>query len=270
VDGFALVRDTLLETNVERKIAQAHALFAAWQAGELTLTPSETPVEPIHVPGRPDRPTLVSPFNVARRSVHTREGRGALIHALAHIEFNAINLALDAAYRFRDLPRDYVGDWLKVASEEAYHFSLLREHLTSYGFAYGDFNAHDGLWEMAVKTAHDPLVRMALVPRVLEARGIDASPALMEKFKTAKDARAVEILEIILRDEIGHVVIGNRWYRFLCEARGVDPLETFRRLLIEFNAPRVRAPFFESARKEAGFTEAELRLLSDIAAARRP
>jgi uncharacterized ferritin-like protein (DUF455 family) len=256
----------LAECDIETKLAQVQALCVDWGAGRLTLEPGTAP-EPIAVPvpGRPERPILVSPFEVERRKVFTPAGRATLVHALTHIEFNAINLALDAVYRFRGLPREFYSDWLKVAHEEAQHFALLRDHLRILGFEYGDFTAHNGLWEMALKTAHDPLVRLALVPRVLEARGLDANPALVNKFKSGGDQRMVEILEIILRDEIGHVAIGNRWYAYLCERRGIDPIATFRTLLQEHAAPRIRPPFHLPARRAAGFSEAELALLQDFA-----
>jgi uncharacterized ferritin-like protein (DUF455 family) len=207
----------------------------------------------------------VAPPQLEQRKVSTLEGRAALIHAIAHIEFNAINLALDAAYRFRGLPAEYYGDWIGVAAEEAQHFTLLRDHLRTLGYDYGSFSAHNGLWEMALKTAHDPLVRMALVPRVLEARGLDVSPALIAKFKSCGDKRAVEILEVIQRDEVGHVRIGNRWYRYLCQQRGVDPMETFRQLLKEYDAPRLRPPFATDARRRAGFSDPELDMLHALA-----
>lgn len=239
------------------KVQQAQALYAAWLRNE--LKPEEGwPVEVIEEPGRPLRPELVPPLDVPRRKMTTPKGRAALIHALAHIEFNAINLALDAVYRFRGLPSAYYGDWLKVAAEEALHFQLLRDHLGSLGHDYGDFAAHNGLWEMAMKTAHDPLVRMALVPRVLEARGLDATPAIVEKLRSAGDDKAVAILAIIERDEIGHVAIGNRWYLHLCQERGLEPVQTFRRLLKEFDAPPLKPPFNIEARRKSGFAEAEL------------
>jgi uncharacterized ferritin-like protein (DUF455 family) len=268
VNLFAQVVDALRETDPSRKVVLTRALGAQWDAGELVLDDA-APVAPIGAPGRPGRPVLVSPLAVERRSVHTCEGRAALIHALAHIEFNAINLALDAVYRFRGMPREYYGDWLTVAAEEAYHFTLLRDHLASLGYDYGDFAAHNGLWEMAVKTAHDPLVRMALVPRVLEARGLDVSPALVRKLQSAGDQRAVEILGIIERDEIGHVRIGNRWYAHLCAERGLDPIATFRTLVREFGAPRLRPPFHAAARRAAGFSDRELELLEQLAAERQ-
>ena len=264
---FAAALDALLACDPCAKVAAAQQLRNDWLAGRCDLSAADAcAVVSLPVPGRPPRPELVSPRAVARRHVATLEGRAALIHSLAHIEFNAINLALDAVYRFRGLPRDYYGDWLKVAAEEAHHFSLLRAHLQGLGYDYGSFTAHNGLWEMAVKTAHDPLVRMALVPRVLEARGLDAAPALIQKLDSCGDRRAVEILAIIQRDEITHVAIGNRWYRYLCAQRGLDPIETFTRLLREYDGPPLRPPFAEAARLQAGFTAEEMSLLETLAA----
>ena len=214
------------------------------------------PVAPL--PGRPARPALVPPMQVKQRSPATAAGRAALIHAIAHIEFNAINLALDAIWRFPGLPEAYYRDWLQVAGEEALHFGLLREHLRGLGHDYGDFPAHDGLWTMTAKTAHDPVARMALVPRTLEARGLDATPPLQRKFAQAGDARAVEILGVILRDEIGHVAIGNRWYRWLCERDGLDPVALYPELAERYQAPRPRPPLNFEARAAAGFVPAEL------------
>ncbi len=265
---FANVHHVLLLSDPDAKAAATVAIRADWDAGRFEPD-HDTPVSTIGEPGRPDKPVLVTPREVAARSVHTAEGRAALIHALAHIEFNAINLALDAVYRFRHLPPEYYGDWLQVAAEEAYHFTLLRDHLRTLGYEYGDFAAHNGLWEMAVKTAHDPLVRMALVPRVLEARGLDVTPAIGRKLKQAGDARAVEILAIIHSDEIGHVRIGNRWYGYLCAQRGLEPVATFRKLLEEYGTLRLRRPFDQVARRQAGFSARELELLEELAASPR-
>ena len=218
---------------------------------------------PNDLPGRPATPRLMAALQVPKRSPFTTEGRGALIHAIAHIEFNAINLALDAIWRFPDMPRDYYFDWLKVAAEEALHFNLLQDHLLSLGHRYGDFNAHDGLWTMAEKTAGDVLARMALVPRTLEARGLDATPPLQAKLARAGDHRAVEILTIILKDEIGHVEIGNRWYRHLCRERGLDPVAIYPGLAKRFEAPRLRPPFNWEARGAAGFSAEEMTFLRE-------
>lgn len=180
---------------------------------------------------------------------------------MAHIEFNAINLALDAIYRFRALPIEYYGDWLQVAVEESRHFTLLHQHLQTLGFGYGSYEAHDGLWQMCAKTAHDPLVRMALVPRLLEARGLDANPAISMKLAKIGDTRGVQILETILRDEISHVRIGNRWYAHLCAQRGVDPAGEFQKLLKEYGASAPRPPLHRAARRAAGFSDEELAYL---------
>ena len=196
-----------------------------------------------------------------QRSPFTPEGRAALVHSICHIEFNAINLALDAAWRFDGMPREFHLDWVRVAAEEAYHFGLLREHLASLGYAYGDFPAHDNLWAMCERTNGDIIARMALVPRTLEARGLDASPLIQERLRkvgTAPAMRAVEILDIILRDEIGHVAIGNRWYRWLCEREGLDPIAHYDVLATKYDAPRLHPPFNDLARRDAGFTEDEL------------
>jgi uncharacterized ferritin-like protein (DUF455 family) len=177
---------------------------------------------------------------------------------VAHIEFNAINLALDAVYRFRDLPEAYYGDWLQVAAEEAYHFSLLRERLRELDCTYGELPAHNGLWEQACKTDHDVLIRMALVPRVLEARGLDVTPGMMQRLREVGDEPTIAILEIILRDEIGHVRIGSHWFRYCCAQRGLEPEATFRQLIREVLQGPLRGPFYTEARLQAGFSANEL------------
>lgn len=262
-DLFNRARAALMECDPDAKCAAVRGLLRDWNDGLSMVDDGQAAVAVLN-PGRPARPPLVSPRAVERRKVSTPQGRAALLHSLAHIEFNAVNLALDALYRFRDLPREYYGDWIRVATEEAHHFTLLRDHLCTLGFDYGSFSAHNGLWEMAVKTAHDPLVRMALVPRLLEARGLDASPALIAKLGACGDRRAAEIMEIIRRDEIEHVRIGNRWYAYLCARRGVDALATFRHLLVAHGA-RMRTPFDLAARRRAGFSEAELDLIQELA-----
>ena len=214
------------------------------------------------IPGRPDNPELVAPHSLPKRSMRTIEGRAALIHALAHIEFNAINLALDAIWRFNHMPENYYTDWLKVASEEAYHFSLLNSHLKTLGYAYGDFSGHNSLWEMVDRTKDDVLARMALVPRTMEARGLDASPPLRNKLAQVGDTDAAEILDIILRDEIGHVAIGNYWFNWLCSKRNLDPMITFEALCLQYKAPKLKPPFNLEARRKAGFSESELALLA--------
>jgi uncharacterized ferritin-like protein (DUF455 family) len=242
------------------KAAAARELFASL-APATAIDTAETLAEPPGLPGRPARPRLVPATAVPRRSPFTPEGRAALLHSIAHIEFNAINLALDAVWRFPGMPADYYRDWLRVAGEEALHYGLLTEHLATLGHAYGDFDAHDGLWSMTLRTRHDVVARMALVPRTLEARGLDATPPLQAKLGRAGDARAVEILGVILRDEIGHVAIGNRWYRWLCAQQGLDPVAHYALLTRRHEAPRLRPPFNRTARSAAGFSSEELDFL---------
>jgi uncharacterized ferritin-like protein (DUF455 family) len=217
--------------------------------------------EPVHLPCRPDRPDLVSVLKVQKRSARTVEGRAALIHALAHIELNAIDLGLDIVWRFPGMPKQFYIDWAIIAQEEAKHFTLLADHLSGLGFQYGDFPAHTGLWDMAARTKGDPLARLALVPRTLEARGLDASPPVRDKLLSVGDKRGAEILSIILQDEIGHVATGNRWYRWLCSQRGLDPVATYKALTEQYSAPKLRGPFNLEARRAAGFDEAELAAL---------
>jgi len=217
--------------------------------------------EPDGVPGRPQHPQLVQPGALAKRAVGTREGRASLIHALTHIEANAINLALDIVWRFSGMPEAFYRDWWQVAVEEALHFELLAAHLQTLGYSYGDFPAHDGLWDMAAKTQDDLLARLALVPRTLEARGLDVTPAIRNKLVSVGDQAGAAILDVILRDEIGHVAIGNHWYGSLCAERGLDPVQTYAQLARLHGAPVLKGPFNLSARRAAGFTDEELTAL---------
>jgi uncharacterized ferritin-like protein (DUF455 family) len=251
----------LTESGAVTKVHGVLALRDSWQRGEISLAVDGALMSQHPIPGRPPRPELVSPLSVRHRSMRTIEGRAALIHALAHIEFNAINLALDAIWRFPGMPRDYYADWLKVAAEEALHFTLLSAHLQSQGFQYGDFPAHNSLWDMAEKTQQDILARIALVPRTLEARGLDASPPVRAKLAQAGDMAAAEILDTILRDEIGHVAVGNRWYGWLCAERKLEPVATYAMLAKRYKAPALRGPFNLDARRAAGFSETELAAL---------
>jgi uncharacterized ferritin-like protein (DUF455 family) len=209
------------------------------------------------IPGRPARPQLVSPRDVPYRGLGSAEGRAALVHAIAHIEFNAVNLALDAALRFDGLPGDYYADWIGVARDEARHFGMLAARLAELGHRYGDFTAHDGLWEAARKTAHDVLQRMALVPRVLEARGLDVTPGMIQRLREVGDTRTAALLGVILDEEVAHVAVGTRWFRHLCRARSLDPATTFRALLREHRV-RLQPPLNRQARARAGFDADEL------------
>ncbi|HSG94442.1 MAG TPA: ferritin-like domain-containing protein, partial [Afifellaceae bacterium] len=235
----------------EEKCAAAADLWLALQSGNCEFDPA-TPVIAIGAVGRPARPVLVEPSQVKRRRLGTAEGRAALAHAIAHIEFNAINLALDAACRFRGLPAQFYHDWVSVAADEARHFQMLSSRLRSMGFAYGDFPAHNGLWEMAQRTASDCMKRMALVPRVLEARGLDVTPGMIRRLQQAGDPETATVLEIILQEEIRHVEIGSHWFRRCCEQRGLDPETTFLALLGEHFEGALKGPFNLCARRQAG------------------
>ena len=213
-------------------------------------------------PGRAARPVLVPHTQLKAKSMATPEGRAMLVHSIAHIELNAIDLALDVVWRFSGMPESFYTDWVRIAQEEAKHFSLLRQHLVSLGFDYGDFPAHNTLWDMAERTKDDILARIGIVPRTMEARGLDASPGVKNKLVSVGDHRAGEILDIILEEEIGHVAAGNRWYRYLCAQRGLDPVLTYAELIAQYDAPKLRPPFNMAARRLAGFEDAELAALS--------
>lgn len=252
----------LASTDAQTKVSRLLSLFNDYHNQQIALNPArKMDAQDLSLPGRPLKPELVLPKLVPKRRMDTPEGRAGLLHSLAHIEFNAMNLALDAIWRFPNMPQEYYEDWLKVAKEEAYHFSLVNEHLHSLGFSYGDFPAHNSLWEMVERTTDSVIARMALVPRTMEARGLDAVPMIRERFKQIKEARAVEILEIILHDEIGHVLIGNRWFNFLCTKDNLSPIAAYRELAGKYRAPVLKPPFNMEARKQAGFSAEELNLL---------
>jgi uncharacterized ferritin-like protein (DUF455 family) len=259
---FARARACLVETDLERKLTLANELKSSWQAGE--LKPERIVLEDVGQAGHPERPVLVHPRKLKKRSLATEEGRLALIHAVAHIEFNAINLACDAVFRFRAMPDAYYGDWIQVAAEEAEHFDLLRQRLRDAGREYGDYPAHNGLWDMATKTRHDVLVRMALIPRMMEARGLDVTPGMMRRLQDIGDQKTVDALAVILRDEVGHVEMGSRWFHHLCEERGLDPEATYFELLQEYLNGEIRCPLHREARLQAGFSESELERLEAI------
>jgi uncharacterized ferritin-like protein (DUF455 family) len=255
---FDAARACLDAATPEAKLDATFAAADAFARGALGM-PVDAPAPlPIAMPGRPPRPRLVHPRELPRRGFGSAEGRAAFIHAVAHIEFNAIDLAWDAVYRFRGMPADYYADWVGVAADEARHFGLLRARLREHGHDYGDFDAHNGLWEMAEKTAHDGLARMALVPRVLEARGLDVTPGMIVKLRQLGDEATVAILELILREEVAHVAAGSRWYRWHCDRAGVDPASRFRALLREYAGGVLHGPFNREARLAAGFDAEEL------------
>ena len=258
---FAAARACLDAASPEAKLAATFEAAAAFARGDLAINADAPPPEPIRMPGRPAKPALVHPRDLPRRGFGSSEGRAAFIHAVAHIEFNAIDLAWDAVYRFRGLPEAYYADWVSVANDEARHFSLLRARLRESGHDYGDFDAHNGLWEMAEKTAGDGLARMALVPRVLEARGLDVTPGMIVKLRALGDEATAGILEVILREEVAHVAAGSRWYHWYCERAGVEPHARFRELLRDYASGVLHKPFNTEARIRAGFDVEELESL---------
>ncbi|WP_349251879.1 ferritin-like domain-containing protein [Azoarcus sp. L1K30] len=240
------------------KCAAAAALRHDWIARTLDVLEGGDDARAIAEPGRPSRPQLVAPQALSSRHIGSREGHAALLHAIAHIEFNAINLALDCVHRFRSMPAAFHRDWIHVAAEEASHFELVQARLHALGHGYGDFSAHNGLWDMACRTADDVLSRMALVPRVLEARGLDATPMIVAKLRRIGDDESVAVLDVILRDEVGHVAIGDYWFRDCCARRGLDAEAVYLELMERFNAPWPQAPLHREARLAAGFSAAEL------------
>ncbi len=260
---YATTHQLLLETDPILKIQGVNALYEALLTSTLKYD-NDSPVSadilgalPLHLP-------LVDPRELKRRRLFTDKGKAALIHAIAHIEYNAINIALDAVYRFREMPLSYYEDWLRIAKEEAYHYSLLAMHLKLYGYSYGDFPAHLGLWEMVQKTGHDVLIRMALVPRLLEARGLDVTPDIAKRLAKAGDVTGAEILMIIFHDEINHVYTGNKWYYHLCSERELNPTQTFVSLLQQYAPAHLRGPIAVEHRLKAGFLTKELDLLLDM------
>ncbi|MEO5829849.1 MAG: ferritin-like domain-containing protein [Rhodanobacter sp.] len=263
-DLHAAAKCCLDATDTAEKLRLTDATWQAFLAGELRADPASPAPEPIGAPGRPAKPVLVNARQVPQRGLGSAEGRAALVHAVAHIEFNAINLAWDAVYRYRGKPADYYRDWASCAHDEARHFSMLSARLAELGHAYGDFDAHDGLWAMAEKTAAHDTARMALVPRVLEARGLDVTPGMIGRLRKLGDERTVAILEVILHEEVAHVAAGTRWYRHCCERDGVDPIDNFFVLLREYMGVSLRGPFNRPARLEAGFLEEELDRLAAL------
>ena len=257
------VLNCLMESDPQRKSLATRELYACHSALPVV---SDQPARRLPTPGIPDRPKLVSPQAVKKRGFGSQAGRVALLHALAHIEFNAINLALDAVYRFRDMPDGFASDWLLVAADEARHFMMVSDRLLQLDSYYGAMDAHAGLWNMALKTDHDVMVRMALVPRVLEARGLDVAPPMIKKLRQHQDEDSAVILETIFNDEIRHVQIGNHWFRYTCEQRGLQPSTVFADLLRQHTRGVLKGPYNEVARIQAGFSPDELDALKDIEA----
>jgi len=252
--------EAIMSQSLHEKCDLTDQLFEDFHQNKLAIDHQE-PL-PINSPGRPAKPELVLPKKLKKRGIASQLGRNHLMHAVAHIEFNAINLALDAAYRFADQPIQFYADWLRVAKEEAMHFQMVCEYLNHNDIAYGDFPAHDGLWDMCVRTDDNVLARMALVPRVLEARGLDVTPSMIEKLIQANDNKAAAVLERIYQDEIDHVRIGSDWFIYHCQQQKRDPQSTFLDCVEKYLHGELRGPFNLTARQKAGFTQSELAYLS--------
>jgi uncharacterized ferritin-like protein (DUF455 family) len=250
----------LQHIDIEEKLALTHSAWQQFQQGNLSWQEHE-PVAPMSLTRFPPRPLLLPPKQMPKRRLNAQHGVATMFHALAHIEFVAIYLAWDMLYRFRGLPQQFYYDWLKVADEEAQHFALIRSHLRSLGMEYGDLPAHQGLWEHAQDTAHDVLARLAIVPRCMEARGLDVTPAMIEKFTARGDEKSVAILKRVLQDEVGHVALGSYWFKTLCEQQGFEPEQKYQQLLLQFYQGKPKGPFNKEMRIIAGFSIAELNWL---------
>jgi uncharacterized ferritin-like protein (DUF455 family) len=252
-----LAEHGLFQPEIQAKLDATRCAKILLAEGRLDLAFTQPP-RPDGEVRFPERPILVEPRQLPRRSLHTVQGRIALLHAVAHIEFTAIVLAWDIAYRFREMPAGFAVDWLGVAIEEARHFDAVRQRLRELGADYGDLPAHRGLWDLAEQTAGDVLHRLALVPRFMEARGLDVTPPMIETLTAEGDADSVAILDMILREEVGHVALGSRWFRHVAAQRGVDPEITYFDLVRAYIKGGVRGPFNQAARRAAGFSDDEL------------
>ena len=254
--------------DLDHKVALAKEIAKAWYGHRLAPGMLRGTAALPDKPGRPAKPELLPPRKMPKRSTAGAKGRFALLHALAHVELSAIDMTWDLIARFAHvrMPRAFFDDWVKVGLEEAKHFELLQTCLADRGGNYGDLPAHDGLWQAAQATGHDLLARLAIVPLVLEARGLDVGPEMIHKLRQAGDHSAVKALEIVYRDEKGHVAIGMRWFRFLCHRHGLPLEPTYHRLVrLNFRAP-MKPPFNETARSEAGLTPGFYKPLSAFGA----
>jgi uncharacterized ferritin-like protein (DUF455 family) len=256
----------VLETaDPDRKAELSRIAAGDWRDGRLGTIGNALPPDR---PGRPEKPPLMAPKFVKRRRISASPaGRIALLHALAHIELNAIDLAWDILARFAQrpaLPRAFFDDWVRVADEEAKHFALLAARLRELGASYGDLPAHDGLWQAATATAGDLAARLAIVPLVLEARGLDVTPAMIKKLVAAGDTESAAILQIIHDDEIGHVAVGRRWFEHLCNEQVRAPVPAYHALVREHFNGAIKPPFNRASRDRAGFKAAYYEPLADM------
>ncbi|MBW5290215.1 MAG: hypothetical protein Rsou_2014 [Candidatus Ruthia sp. Asou_11_S2] len=253
---FELAYQALMSTEIDEKINLVNQLNG-FKNNQVLDYQSSFHQQSIPTPGKPEKPILVRFQSVPKRD-KSDMGFIKTIHAICHIEFNAINLALDAVYRFKDMPDKFYQDWIQVAFEESQHFSLINHYLIKIGYQYGDFQAHNGLWKMTKDTDYDVLARMALAPKVLEVRGLDVIPNIQKKFKHSNFKAMVKILDTIFSDEINHVKIGNYWFHTLCQQRFLDPIQTFDQLVKKHIGNQLRGPFNIEARKLANFSQQEL------------
>ncbi|KZM40817.1 hypothetical protein OA92_02150 [Marinomonas sp. SBI22] len=261
-------KSCFLAADPDDKIALTYQTCAAWQANKLSWREG-APIERLNEPGRLEKPEIVMPREIGKRKLKKEAGRAALIHALAHIELTAVNLAWDSIYRYRDMPKDYYQDWVQCAQEEAEHFSLLRERLREMGYDYGSFPAHNELWKMAVTTADDLTDRMAIVHRVFEARALDVIPGTLKKFEAQNDKQMVKVLTKICNEEVGHVSSGTRWFRYRCEQAKLNPDTHFIHLIEKYMKQPLSGPFNHEARLASGFSQNELNYLEQSATYKR-
>ncbi|AGS39820.1 hypothetical protein CYCME_1495 [Cycloclasticus zancles 78-ME] len=257
-DFFNSLENALLSSSVNETIEMTRQAFELCHQNSSFIEPVNRIIKPIDFVRFPDKPICVAPRDLPRRRLGTEAGKRSFIHAIAHIEFNAIKLALDIAYRFKGMPAQFYKDWVYVANDECKHFQLLCNHLATYDCQYGDNPSHDGLWSMAVKTDDNLLARLSLVPRYLEARGLDVTPAMLEKLYAQKDMDTAAILEIILEDEVTHVEFGTKWLDFVCENEGVEREDVFFEHVERLLKGQILGPFNKPLRLRAGFTPSEL------------
>ena len=247
--------EVLTTADGRAKTALSHEYAAAWFAARKAGTPLEIgDAKPPMAPSRPDKPELLSPRDVPRRRPGSPQGRIALLHAVAHIELNAVDLHWDIVARFAHvpMPMGFYDDWVKAADEESKHFNLICDCLEAMGSFYGALPAHAGMWQAAEDTAEDFMGRLAVVPMVLEARGLDVTPGMIEIFRKAREDATVSALEVIYGEEVGHVAYGSKWFHFLCGRHEKDPKDTFHDLVRRYFHSALKPPFNEEKRAEAG------------------
>ncbi len=259
---FTIAEFCLYHADAEQKIKKTHHARKLIESDQLSFE-SIGPVISIGKTKFPDIPLLLAPRDMPRRRLNSAAGKIAFFHALAHIEFVAIYLAWDILYRFRGLPEKFYQDWLQVADEEAQHFTLIRRHLLEMGADYGDLPAHRGLWDHAEDTADDILARLAIVPRCMEARGLDITPKMIEKFNSQDDQKSVKLLTRILEDEVGHVKIGSYWFKKLCRQKHLNHEKKYAQLIEKFYVGKPKGPFNRELRIIAGFSNAEIDWLEE-------